>query len=31
MATYPLTDIHKAIDVITSRQVKGKLVLLTGS
>jgi NADPH:quinone reductase len=31
MATYPLTDIHKAIDVITNRQVKGKLVLLTGS
>jgi NADPH:quinone reductase len=31
MATYPLTDIHKAIDVITSRQVKGKLVLTTGT
>jgi NADPH2:quinone reductase len=31
MATYPLTAIHKAIDVIHSRQVKGKLVLLTGT
>ena len=31
MATYPLTEIHNAIDVILSRQVKGKLVLLTGT
>ena len=29
MATYPLSEIHKAMDVILSRQVKGKLVLLT--
>ncbi|MEP7031251.1 MAG: zinc-binding dehydrogenase, partial [Pseudolabrys sp.] len=31
MATYPLIDIHKAIDVILARKVIGKLVLLTGS
>jgi NADPH:quinone reductase len=31
MATYPLVEIHKAIDVILTRQVKGKLVLLTGT
>lgn len=31
MATYPLEQIHKAIDVILSRQVKGKIVLLTGT
>ncbi len=31
MATYPLSDIHKAIDTILARKVKGKLVLLTGT
>ncbi len=31
MATYPLEQIHKAMDVILSRQVKGKIVLLTGT
>jgi NADPH2:quinone reductase len=30
MATYPLEDIHAAMDVITGRQVKGKIVLTTG-
>ena len=30
MATYPLDDIHKAMDVIVSRKVKGKIVLTTG-
>jgi NADPH2:quinone reductase len=29
MATYPLEDIHKAMDVIVGRQVKGKIVLTT--
>jgi NADPH:quinone reductase-like Zn-dependent oxidoreductase len=29
MATYPLDDIHKAMDVIVSRKVKGKIVLTT--
>jgi NADPH2:quinone reductase len=31
MATYPLEDIHAAMDVITGRQVKGKIVLTTGN
>jgi NADPH2:quinone reductase len=31
MATYPLDDIHKAMDVIVGRQVKGKIVLTTGN
>jgi NADPH:quinone reductase len=30
MATYPLDDIHKAMDLLVGRQVKGKLVLTTG-
>ena len=30
MATYPLDNIHKAMDVIVGRQVKGKIVLTTG-
>jgi NADPH:quinone reductase len=30
MATYPLENIHKAMDVIVARQVKGKIVLTTG-
>ena len=30
MATYPLDDIHKAMDLIVGRKVKGKLVLTTG-
>jgi NADPH:quinone reductase len=30
MATYPLENIHKAMDVIVGRQVKGKIVLTTG-
>jgi NADPH2:quinone reductase len=30
MATYPLDDIHKAMDVIVGRNVKGKIVLTTG-
>ena len=30
MATYPLSDIHKAMDLIIERKVKGKLVLTTG-
>lgn len=30
MATYPLSDIHKAMDLIVERKVKGKLVLTTG-
>lgn len=29
MATYPLDNIHKAMDVIVGRQVKGKIVLTT--
>jgi NADPH2:quinone reductase len=29
MATYPLDDIHKAMDLIVGRQVKGKIVLTT--
>jgi len=29
MATYPLDHIHKAMDVIVGRQVKGKIVLTT--
>jgi NADPH2:quinone reductase len=29
MATYPLDDIHKAMDVIVNRKVKGKIVLTT--
>lgn len=29
MATYPLDDIHKAMDVIVGRKVKGKIVLTT--
>ena len=29
MATYSLADIHKAMDVIVSRKVKGKIVLTT--
>jgi NADPH2:quinone reductase len=31
MATYPLAKIHQAIEVIVSRKVKGRLVLLTGT
>jgi NADPH2:quinone reductase len=31
MATYPLENIHEAMDVIVERQVKGKIVLTTGS
>jgi NADPH2:quinone reductase len=30
MATYPLDDIHKAMDLIVGRKVKGKIVLTTG-
>jgi NADPH2:quinone reductase len=30
MATYPLEEIHKAMDLIVGRQVKGKIVLTTG-
>lgn len=30
MATYPLSDIHKAMDLIVERKVRGKLVLTTG-
>jgi NADPH:quinone reductase len=30
MATYPLENIHQAMDVIVGRQVKGKIVLTTG-
>jgi len=30
MATYPLENIHAAMDVIVSRKVKGKIVLTTG-
>jgi NADPH:quinone reductase len=30
MATYPLDEIHKAMDLIVGRQVKGKIVLTTG-
>jgi NADPH:quinone reductase len=30
MATYPLDDIHKAMDLLVGRQVKGKVVLTTG-
>jgi NADPH2:quinone reductase len=30
MATYPLDDIHKAMDLIVGRKVKGKIVLMTG-
>jgi NADPH2:quinone reductase len=30
MATFPLEDIHKAMDLIVSRKVAGKLVLTTG-
>ena len=30
MATYPLDDIHKAMDLIVARKVKGKIVLTTG-
>jgi NADPH:quinone reductase len=30
MATYPLDDVHKAMDLIVGRQVKGKIVLTTG-
>jgi NADPH2:quinone reductase len=29
MATYPLDDIHKAMDLIVGRKVKGKIVLTT--
>ena len=31
MRTYPLDQIHKAMDVIVTRQVKGKIVLTTGA
>jgi NADPH2:quinone reductase len=31
MATYPLDDILKAMDLIVGRQVKGKIVLMTGA
>jgi NADPH2:quinone reductase len=30
MATYALDDIHKAMDLIVGRKVKGKIVLTTG-
>jgi NADPH:quinone reductase len=30
MATYPLDDIHKAMDLIVGRKVRGKIVLTTG-
>jgi NADPH:quinone reductase len=30
MATYPLDEIHTAMDLIVGRQVKGKIVLTTG-
>jgi len=31
MATFPLTKIHDAMDLIVDRKVKGKIVLTTGS
>jgi NADPH2:quinone reductase len=30
MATYPLDEVHKAMDLIVGRKVKGKIVLTTG-
>jgi D-arabinose 1-dehydrogenase-like Zn-dependent alcohol dehydrogenase len=31
MAVYPLGEIHKAMDLIVARQVKGKIVLTTNA
>jgi NADPH2:quinone reductase len=31
MAVYPLREIHKAMDLIVARRVKGKIVLTTSA